>query len=127
MKGLMGHNQVQGGGVGIYFKETVQYRILKEQSIMFDKVFESIFAEVITVNKKKYLIGNIYRPGNHSSMSQSDQFNQFIELFANSLAGFAEVYERIYLFGDFNIDLLKYSSSNQVAEYIDLLFSFGFL
>jgi hypothetical protein len=118
---LMTHNQVQGGGVGIY------YRILKEQSIMFDKVFESIFAEVITANKKKYLIGSIYRPGNHSSMSQSEQFNQFIELFANSLAGFAEVYDRIYLFGDFNIDLLKYSTSNQAAEYIDLLFSFGFL
>jgi len=124
---LVRHNNVQGGGVGMYFRETVQYRILKEQSVMFDKVYESIFAEVITSSKKKYLIGSIYRPGNHSNMTQSDQFNQFIELFANSLSDLTEIYERIYLFGDFNIDILKYSVSSQVAEYIDLLFSFGFL
>ncbi|MFO0003632.1 MAG: endonuclease/exonuclease/phosphatase family protein, partial [bacterium] len=124
---LVRHNNLQGGGVGMYFRETVQYRILKEQSVMFDKVYESIFAEVITSSKKKYLIGSIYRPGNHSNMTQSDQFTQFIELFANSLSDLTEIYERIYLFGDFNIDILKYSVSSQVAEYIDLLFSFGFL
>ncbi len=61
----------------MYVKETVQYRILKEKSVMFDKVYESIFADVIT-GKKKYLIGSIYQPGNHSTMAQSDQFNQFI-------------------------------------------------
>ncbi len=43
---------MQGGGVGMYFRETVQYRISKEQSVMFDKVYESIFAEVITSSKK---------------------------------------------------------------------------
>ncbi len=32
-----------------------------------------------------------------------------------------------FLFGDFNIDVLKYGQSNPVSEYIDLLFSYGFL
>ncbi len=65
--------------------------------------------------------------GNHSNMTQSDQFSQFIELFSNSLSEMVNDYERIFLYGDFNIDVLKYNSSTQVAEYIDLLFSFGFL
>ncbi len=50
---LLRHNNVQGGGVGMYFRDSVQYRILKEQSVMFDKVYESIFAEVINSSKKK--------------------------------------------------------------------------
>jgi len=124
---LTRRNNVQGGGVGIFLKDSVQYSLLKDHSVMFDKVYESLFVEVISSDNKKYLIGSIYRPGNHSSMSQSDQFDQFIELFSNSLSGLVDVYNRIYLFGDFNIDTLKYNSSNQVTEYIDLLYSFGFL
>ena len=34
---------------------------------------------------------------------------------------------QITLFGDFNLDALKYNIINQVTDYIDLLFSFGFL
>ena len=124
---LTQRNSLQGGGVGMYLKESVQYTVLKEKSIMFDKIYESLFVEVITSNKKKCLIGSIYRPGNHSNMTQSDQFSQFIELFSNSLSEMVNDYERIFLYGDFNIDVLKYNSSTQVAEYIDLLFSFGFL
>jgi hypothetical protein len=124
---LTRHGSTQGGGVGMYLKDSVQYTVLKGQSLMFDKVYESLFVEVITSNKKKCLIGSIYRPGNHTNMTQSDQFSQFLEIFSNSLAELVNNYDRIYLYGDFNIDALKYNSSNQVAEYIDLLFSFGLL
>ena len=33
----------------------------------------------------------------------------------------------VYLLGDFNLDVLKYGIVKKVSEYIDLLFSFGFL
>jgi exonuclease III len=75
---LTRRNSLQGGGVGMYLKESVQYTVLKEKSIMFDKIYESLFVEVITSNKKKCLIGSIYRPGNHSNMTQSDQFGQYM-------------------------------------------------
>jgi hypothetical protein len=33
----------------------------------------------------------------------------------------------MFLFGDFNLDSLKYGSIKQVSEFIDLIFSFGLL
>ena len=45
-------NLTQGGGVGMYFKNNLRYKILPEKSIFIDRVFESIFAEV-WINKKK--------------------------------------------------------------------------
>ena len=64
---------------------------------------------------------------NHPTLSSSDQFSQFFELFANLLSELSECNTQVILFGDFNLDALKYNIINQVTEYIDLLFSFGFL
>ncbi len=33
----------------------------------------------------------------------------------------------VYILGDLNLDLLKYNESNIVKNYVDMLFSFGFL
>ena len=121
-------NFTQGGGVGFYFKNNFRYKILTEKSIFIDKVFESIFAEIWTNNNKKIIIGNIYRPSvNHPTLSSSQQFDQFFELFSNLLNDLACSNSQVILVGDFNLDALKYNLVNQVTEYIDLLFSYGFL
>ena len=77
---------------------------------------------------KKFIIGNIYRPSvNHPTLSSSEQFVQFIELLTNLLSDFSDINTQVILFGDFNLDALKYNIITQVTEYIDLLFSYGFL
>ena len=120
-------NLTQGGGVGMYFKNNLRYKILPEKSIFIDRVFESIFAEV-WINKKKVIVGNIYRPAvNHPTLSSSQQFDQFFDLLSNILNDFSNSNTQVILFGDFNLDVLKYNIIHQVTEYIDLLFSFGFL
>ena len=47
-------------------------------------------------------------------------------VFSNLLNDFAASNTQVIIVGDFNLDALKYLV-NQVTEYIDLLFSFGFL
>ena len=77
---------------------------------------------------KKVVVGNIYRPSvNHPTLSSSQQFDQFFELFSNLLNDFAASNTQVIIVGDFNLNALKYNLVNQVTEYIDLLFSFGFL
>ena len=120
-------NSTQGGGVGLYFKNNLRFNILNDKSIFIDRVFESIFAEV-WVNNKRIVIGNIYRPSvNHPTLSSSQQFEQFFDLLSNLLNDFAASNTQVILFGDFNLDVLKYNIVHQVTDYIDLLFSFGFL
>ena len=50
-----------------------------------------------------------------------------MELLTNLLSSFSELNQQIFLFGDFNLDALKYNIIGNVTEYIDMLFSYGFL
>ena len=107
---------------------SLKFNILHEKSIFEDRIFEFIFAEVWIKNNKKIIVGNIYRPSvNHPTLTSSEQYQQFMELLTNLLSSFSELNQQIFLFGDFNLDALKYNIIGNVTEYIDMLFSYGFL
>lgn len=122
-------NNVQGGGVGIYVRKGIQFKVLKDISTFMDKVIETLFIEV-TENKQKYIIGSVYRPNSkHKNLSSNEQMDQFLELFSLQLAHFSTLKVPLYVLGDFNIDILKYSNINNFVakRYIDMLTSYGLL
>ena len=116
----------QGGGVGIYFRTGLKF-VLEKKSIFMERVFESLFAEVWTNDKKKLIIGSVYRAGSHQTLSPSDQFTQFIELLTNSTDEFSSLNNEVLIAGDFNLDVLKYETCNNVSSYVDSLFAGGFI
>jgi hypothetical protein len=70
-------NSTQGGGVGIYVRKGIHYRVLREKSTFIDKVIESIFIEV-TENNKKFIVGSVYRPNSkHHNLTSNEQIDQF--------------------------------------------------
>jgi hypothetical protein len=118
----------QGGGVGLYFKNGLQFKIIKEKSIFLEFIIETIVAEVILPNNKKSVVVSIYRPPtSHPTLSQADQFEQFLELFTNLISDLQNCYNDLYILGDLNIDVLKYDSYQPAQDYVDLLFSYGLL
>jgi hypothetical protein len=111
---------VQGGGVGFYVKDNLRYNVL------LDRVIETIISEVWISPNKKIIVGSIYRPNvNHPTLTSSQQFEQFFELFTNLMEDLTNQNVPVFLFGDFNLDVLKYNIVKQVTEYVDLLFSYG--
>ena len=67
-------NNLQGGGVGLYFRSNLKFKILKEKCIFIDRIFESIFAEVES-NNKKFIVGSIYRLAtSHHSLTSFKRF-----------------------------------------------------
>ena len=120
-------NNTQGGGVGIYVRSHLQYRVSPLHSVFADRLFESLFVE-ITLNNSKFLVGNVYRPNaGHPTLTQNEQFAQSLEIFSNIANTISNSKTPTRIVGDLNIDVLKYNSNPQVTEYIDLLFSFGLL
>ena len=118
----------QGGGVGIYIKQTFKYNVLSAQSIFVDRIFESLFIQLSLPNSKKCIIGTIYRPGTaHPSLSAVDAFGTFSDLLTNVLDDLSSYNLPIYLTGDTNLDVLLYNSSSNVSDYINLLFTYGML
>ena len=116
-----------GGGVGIYIKNHLAYNVLKQYSVFIERIFESLFVEISLPNNKKIVVGNVYRPGTKfPGLTFTQQFNQFSETLSNLLADIGEKYEHVFVYGDFNLNVLDLSNKF-ISEYIENVFSFGFL
>jgi len=120
------HNNVQGGGVGIFVSNQLKVVQLPDISIFIDKVIETVFVEIEIAKNKKIVVGSIYRPNSSyidlTSSQQLEQFNEAMSTIVNNLAG-----KTFYLFGDFNIDLLKIEQHKPSADYVNSIFSLGCL
>jgi hypothetical protein len=114
----------QGGGVGIYVKEGINFK-LNPNSIFMEKVFESIFIDV-EIGKRSFTIGSLYRCiGRHPTLGPKDQLSTFYGLLHNLLN---DTNSRELVFGgDLNLDVLKIQSDPNVIQYVDTLFTNGCL
>jgi hypothetical protein len=110
------------GGVGVYIKDTLKYKMRHDLCIFIPNIFESIFIE-INLGHKKLIIGTVYRPNSYPN-ADIDIFMQTMNDLQQLLA--AENKET-YLMGDMNIDLLKCSNHLKTGEYLESVFSHGFL
>ena len=88
----------RGGGVGIYIKEGISYKIHTELN-KFSENFETLFIDA-NFEGENYLIGVLYRP-------PDNPVKPFIDDLSN-LLDHVSTYSKCYLLGDFNIDFLKY-------------------
>jgi exonuclease III len=101
---VLGRPNTQGGGVGIYLKSGLKYRILAKSK---EIGLEFIFVEII-VNSKKLLIASIYRPPSSSIVYQNLASGDYgLQSLEDILSELLPLYNEIFLFGDFNINLLS--------------------
>ena len=118
----------RGGGVGIYTKSGIASVSLPQYSVFVERIFESLFIEITTEDKKRIVIGSVYRPGTRCpGITFTEQFAQFSEILSNTLSELSSVYDNVFIFGDFNLDALKIEENKYISDYIDTLFSYGFL
>ena len=121
------HNDAQGGGVGIYVKNNLNYTLNEEMSVFHDRILETIFVNV-SFGSKTFLIGSVYRTGTqHPTLTPKDQFSLFSELLSSLSDQINLKKMETYIFGDINLDCLKYGTCAFVTDYVDLLFSHGML
>jgi exonuclease III len=114
--------------VGLYIKNGIQFQILSEKSLFMEYIIESVVVEIVLENKKKIAVVSLYRPATpHPNRTQKDQMEQFLELFTNLVNDLQNSYSDLYIFGNVNIDVLKYDSVPALQDYVDLLFSLGLL
>ena len=107
-----------GGGATLFIDNDIEFTIREDLSIKCDDC-DSIF---IKFNRKeraltrKIIIGVIYRP---------DYVG--LDTFYSDLARVFDVvnneHKTCYIMGDFNIDLLKFSSNNKISNFVNLIYS----
>ena len=72
-------SSTQGGGVGIYVKNLLPFKVLPNLSVFIDKVVETIFVEIFLPKNKKIIVGSVYRPNSkHTSLSEKKPIFDFL-------------------------------------------------
>lgn len=116
-----------GGGVGIYIRDSIKFKLLPQFSIFIDRIIETISVELELENKRKLIITSLYRPNTHPTITSTNQLELFTDHFTNLMAELSSSNKDTFILGDFNIDILKIQSHEKTSAFIDNCFANGFL
>lgn len=113
------------GGVAIYLHKSFNYAVLPlDNSEFWDGLFVEVTANGSNslANKKKVVLGNVYRPPRCGS--------ECIENFITETSRVFETLQRhknVVIAGDYNLDLLKFKENRGINNYFEHLLSNGYI
>ena len=112
------NTDAEKGGTILYVNADLNFKPRKDLKIYESKELESTFIEIINSKESNDIVGVIYR---HPKMDT----NTFIDGKLNHLLNklIKENKKNIYITGDFNFDLLKFSSHNDTADFFNKMTS----
>jgi len=118
---------MRGGGVGIYVKKGLSFKIRNDLNLFRVKTFENIAIELCYPNKN-IIISNIYHsPNPPRNCSLPNHMSEFLEILDGHLNVISDSNKEAYIFLDANIDLLKLEHCENAKNYLDACLSNGFL
>jgi hypothetical protein len=116
-------NEDGRGGVGLFIKDSINFKVREDLSVFIPHVYESLFVEVENESHKKIIAGVIYRP---NTLPSAD-----VDVFTSTLFDIMEIIntdgKSSLILGDVNICLLKYGTNDKTRDYVDGILSRGFL
>lgn len=102
------------GGVGMYIKNYINYKLRDDISIFEEGIFESIFIETTNKNQEA-IIGEIYRIPNTNEKDSIDKYEKIISKTSNI--------NKLTIIGtDQNFDYLKIDQHKTTQELLDAFF-----
>ena len=106
----------RGGGVALYIHDSIKATEVKTFSVAMNNFLESITVELNIEKGKNIVISCTYRaPG-----SSIEEYSEFVEKLLQ-----ASNNKSMYIVGDTNIDILKYSSHVHTKDFLDMMYSYG--
>ena len=109
-----------GGGVGLYLRNDLEYRICSECNFSDPNMIESLFVEIFVPNSKNIVVGIVYRSPNQNLSLFLDKFNEILSTISKNN-------KHCYIMGDYNIDMYCLNEHSATNEFIENLFSDMFL
>ena len=111
------------GGVGLFIKDSFNFKIREDLSIFIPHIIETLFVEIINKHERNTIIGVVYRP---NTLPLAD-----VDIFSQNLDSIMEIIhtenKNGFIMGDMNIDLIKFDRHTKTSDYLDNIFSNGFL
>jgi len=112
------------GGIGLFIKEGIDYRVRDDLSVFIPHVYESLFIEIPSKSHKpNHIVGVVYRP-NTPPRANMDIFTNTFHVTMNIIN---TENKTSVIMGDLNIDLLKYYTHDNTNEFVDQVITNGFI
>ena len=115
-KTIFNSRNTKGGGLLLAVDSNFNFTKMGEFCFMYEYI-ESLFIE-IKINDENIILGLIYRPPNSSYELFLEKYRFILECLGN---------RKSYLFGDYNIDLLKYNDRSRVKFFVDMSMEFSYI
>jgi len=106
------------GGVCMYVSNKIKYKLRKDLCKATSN-YESCFIEIENKNDKNIVVGVVYR--SHTSI------DHFVTDIDPTFKKLNSEKKKIYIMGDFNIDLLKVDIHKPTHNYLDLIYSYSIM
>ena len=110
--------EAEKGGTILYVSDKLNFKPRKDLEIYISKELESSFIEIVNAKSSNDIVGVIYR---HPKMNTTDFIESKLTQVVDKLA--KEKNKKVYIAGDFNFDLLKYSYHGDTADFYDKMTS----
>lgn len=108
----------RGGGVSIFVKNSLPATRIDNLSFTVDDLLECVTVEIASKTERNTVISCTYRKPGTDILKFTEHFERYIERLKN---------KKLYLCGDFNINLLKHETHQPTKQFIDSLCSLGLL
>ena len=105
------------GGVLIYVREDLVYKIRTDLQIYKPKQLESLFVEIVNKKTSNDIVGVVYR---HPCMDESEFLDDHIKPLVEKLSSNNK---KIYIAGDFNFNLLNIEKHTETSEFFEVMMS----
>ena len=106
-------SELNCGGVGIFIKNTISYEVREDISLNVPKC-QDIWLDIKPLSKKSIILAAVYRHPRHNFQSFQNNLLKILEKIGNKKKDF-------FILGDMNINLLHYSSKNNIKHYVDMM------
>jgi exonuclease III len=103
----------QGGGVGIFVRNGIDFN--RVTNLGSSTSFESLFINLPNKKSKDMMVGAIYRPPGLNL----NTFNTEFDVLIDSLSSKTHTNKRLFLLGDYNIDLFAHDSHAPTQDFIE--------
>ena len=110
------------GGTGLYISNNLVYKRRNDLEIYKSNQLESTFIEIINIGRPNIIVSCIYR---HPCMSLNEFNEDFLHPLLLKLS--PEHNKKIFLMGDFNVDLLKADKHPDSSTFLDLFESYNLM
>lgn len=102
-----------GGGTCLFLHNSINYKLRSNLSINTDDC-ESLTVELINQNTRNIIVTVMYR-------KPAGIFKEFKRHFKSHLTKLDHLNKHIYIAGDLNLNILEYTSKNEVKTFVDTL------